>query len=240
MSSKIRTIGLTTSILSMVLLLAAGPGNRFGVWGFMTGLKLFLAAGAIGFVAIIISAVFLVVAGFQASRKNIFQAIAAVALGLASLTVVMHWKNVAGSVPRIHDVTTDTEHPPEFAAVLPLRAGAINSADYGGPAIAAQQRQAYPDIRPLMLNVPPGIAFQNASEAARKMCWVTVASDPKAGRIEATATTFWFGFKDDIVVRITPEGDKSRVDVRSNSRVGLSDVGTNAKRIRKFLRLMNG
>jgi uncharacterized protein (DUF1499 family) len=238
--SKLRTLGLASSVLSIVLLLAAGPGTRFGVWGFMTGLKLFLAAGAIGFVAIIISAVFLAIARLQASRGELFQAIAGVALGILSLTVVVRWKNVASAVPRIHDVTTDTEHPPAFAAVLPLRAGAINSAEYGGPSIAAQQRQAYPDIRPLMLNVPPDRAFQNALEAARKMCWVTVASDPKAGRIEATATTFWFGFKDDIVVRITPEGDKSRVDVRSVSRVGLSDVGTNAKRIRKFLRLMNG
>ncbi len=240
MWNKIRNIGIALSILSMVLLLAPGPGTRFGVWGFMTGLKLFLAAGGIGFVAIIISVVFLFVTRFQTSRSNIFQAIAGIALGIASLTVVAHWKNVAASVPRIHDITTDTEHPPEFTAVLPLRAGALNSADYGGPALAAQQRQAYPDIRPLMLNVPPDRAFQNASEAARKMCWVTVASDPKAGRIEATATTFWFGFKDDIVVRITPEGDKSRIDVRSASRVGLSDVGTNAARIRKFLRLMNG
>lgn len=240
MSGKIRTIGLATSILSMVLLLAAGPGNRFGIWGFMTGLKLFLAAGGIGFVAIIISVVFLVITRLQTSRSHIFQAIAGIVLGVVSLTVVVHWKSVANSVPRIHDITTDTEHPPEFAAVLPFRAGTINSADYGGPAIAAQQRRAYPDIRPMILNVPPNRAFQNASEAARKMCWKTVAADPKAGRIEATATTFWFGFKDDIVVRITPEGDKSRIDVRSASRVGLSDVGTNAARIRKFLRLLNG
>lgn len=240
MLSKICTIGLATSILSMVLLLAAGSGNRFGIWGFMTALKLFLAAGGIGFVAIIISVIFLVITSLQASRGQLFQAIAGIALGIVSLTVVAHWKSVANSVPRIHDITTDTEHPPEFAAVLPFRAGAINSADYGGPSIAAQQHQAYPDIRPKILNVPPSMAFQDASEAARKMCWVTVAADPKAGRIEATATTFWFGFKDDIVVRITPEGDKSRVDVRSASRVGLSDIGTNSKRIRKFLRLMNG
>jgi len=65
-----------------------------------------------------------------------------------------------------------------------------------------------------------------------------VASDPVAGRIEATDTTFWFGFKDDIVVRVAPAPGGSRVDVRSTSRVGLSDVGTNAARIRKYLRAL--
>ncbi|MBI3581982.1 MAG: DUF1499 domain-containing protein [Nitrospinae bacterium] len=240
MWNKIRTLGFTLSILSVLVLLASGLGNRFGVWGFRTGLMLFLAAGGIGFAAAIISVVFLVGARLQASRRDVIRAIAGVALGLASLTVVMHWKSVASSVPRINDITTDTEHPPQFIAILPFRTGGVNSAVYGGPSIAAQQRRAYPDIRTKILNVPTSRAFQEASEAARKMCWKTVTSDPKTGRIEATATTFWFGFKDDIVVRITPEGDKSRVDVRSASRVGLSDIGTNAKRIRIFLRLMNG
>ena len=67
------------------------------------------------------------------------------------------------------------------------------------------------------------------------MGWEIVASDPAQGRIEATATTFWFGFKDDIVVRLAAEGTGSRVDVRSLSRIGSSDVGANAQRIRAYL-----
>jgi uncharacterized protein (DUF1499 family) len=136
----------------------------------------------------------------------------------------------------IHDITTDTETPPAFVAILPLRAGAPNLADYGGPEITAQQRTSYPDLGPLTLQVPPAQAFTLAFAVEQEMGWEIVANEPAEGRIEATDTTFWFGFKDDVVVRITPAGSGSRIDVRSVSRVGKSGVGTNAKRITEYLR----
>ena len=136
----------------------------------------------------------------------------------------------------IHDITTDTETPPAFVAILPLRAGVPNSVEYGGPELAAQQRTGYPDLGPLTLQIPPTQAFTHALTAARAMGWEIAASEATEGRIEATDTTFWFGFKDDVVVRITPAGGGSRIDVRSVSRVGKSDIGTNAKRITEYLR----
>jgi uncharacterized protein (DUF1499 family) len=147
------------------------------------------------------------------------------------------WK--ASRAPRIHDISTDTDHTPPFVAVLPLRAGALNPAEYGGPEIAAQQHAGYADLAPITMNVPPARAFDRALAAARTMGWELVASDPAAGRIEATDTTFWFGFKDDVVVRVTPAPGGSRVDVRSLSRVGGSDIGTNAARIRKYVKTLN-
>jgi len=159
----------------------------------------------------------------------------AVALGLVTAWVPWSWKNKAGSVPPIHDITTDTASPPAFQAVLPLRADAPNPSEYGGDSIAQQQREAYPDIEPVLLDVPPAQAFQRALEAAREMGWEIVSAEPAEGRIEATDTTFWFGFKDDVVVRVEPAAGGSRVDVRSVSRVGRSDVGTNAERIRDYL-----
>jgi uncharacterized protein (DUF1499 family) len=72
------------------------------------------------------------------------------------------------------------------------------------------------------------------------MRWEVVAADAAAGRIEATATTPWFGFRDDIVVRIVPADGGSRVDVRSVSRVGKGDLGVNARRIREFLGRLGG
>jgi uncharacterized protein (DUF1499 family) len=77
--------------------------------------------------------------------------------------------------------------------------------------------------------------MQRALDAARSLGWEVVASDAATGRIEATATSRWFGFKDDVVVRIRPEGAGSRVDVRSMSRVGVGDLGANAERVREFL-----
>ena len=116
------------------------------------------------------------------------------------------------------------------------RADAPNPAAYGGPELEAQQASGYPDIHPLVLTATqPGTAFVRARDAAREAGRTIVAADSAAGRVEATATTGWFGFKDDVVVRIRPEGQGSRVDVRSVSRVGTSDVGTNARRIRAYL-----
>ncbi len=138
----------------------------------------------------------------------------------------------------IHDITTDTLNPPAFVALLETRRKCPNGADYGGPDVAAAQRTAYPDIRTRELAFPSDIAFQKALEAARKMGWEIVDANASEGRIEATATTFLFRFKDDVVIRITPAGAASRIDIRSVSRVGKSDLGANARRIRRFFLLI--
>jgi uncharacterized protein (DUF1499 family) len=101
--------------------------------------------------------------------------------------------------------------------------------------LAEQQREGYPDLAPVTLSLPPEQAFDRALTVAQDDGWEIVTADRTAGRIEATDTTFWFGFKDDVVVRLTPWGTGTRVDVRSVSRVGRSDVGTNARRITSFL-----
>jgi uncharacterized protein (DUF1499 family) len=136
----------------------------------------------------------------------------------------------------IHDITTDTENPPDFVAILPLRRDS-NPAEYGGPEIAAKQHAAYPDIRPLAVGISPSRAYEAALATAVAMKWQIVQGSPSERRIEAVATTRWFGFKDDIVIRISPAANGGSVlDIRSASRVGLSDLGTNARRIRTFLK----
>jgi len=106
---------------------------------------------------------------------------------------------------------------------------------YAGEATAKQQLAGYPELRPALLSASVPAAFDTALAAARQMGWDIVATDPAAGRFEATATTPWFGFKDDIVVRVTPRESGSRVDVRSLSRVGRGDLGANARRIRDYV-----
>jgi uncharacterized protein (DUF1499 family) len=170
------------------------------------------------------------------ARRGFPLAVIGLSVGLVVTWIPWQWWQVVQRVPMIHDITTDTETPPSFVALLPLRAGAPNSVEFGGPELAAQQRTGYPDLGPLMLQIRPPQAFTYALTAARAMGWEIVASEPTEGRIEAPATTFWFGFKDDVVVRITPAGSGSRIDVRSVSRVGKSDVGANAKRITEYLK----
>ncbi|HEV7501738.1 MAG TPA: DUF1499 domain-containing protein, partial [Vicinamibacteria bacterium] len=211
-------------------LLLAGPGSRMGWWTFRTGLLVMLKWAAYGGIASILLSVIALVLGGR-------RAVAAVALvvGLAALLPPFLFQRAAQSVPPIHDITTDTDDPPRFVAVLDQRAGAANPADYGGAEIAAQQRKAYPDLRSVTLADAPARVFERALAAARGQGWEIVAAVPADGRIEATDTTRWFGFKDDIVIRVKPEGAGSRLDVRSLSRVGKSDVGKNAARIRAYL-----
>lgn len=228
------SISIVAAGLAALLLLLAGPGVRLGLWSFRTGFG-FLKWGAyLGLLAGAIALIQLLVPRWRGARPGLL--VLAVLLGALAAGVPWYWRRLASQVPPIHDISTDTADPPAFVAVLPLRAGASNPAEYGGPEIAAQQASAYPDIRPLVLPATaPGVAFTRARDAVRASGWSLVAADSAAGRIEATATTGWFGFKDDVVVRIRPEGEGSRVDVRSVSRVGMSDVGTNARRIRAYL-----
>jgi uncharacterized protein (DUF1499 family) len=214
---------------------AAGPGYWLGLWDFRTGFTIlrwaaYIAAGA-GAAAL---------AGFilAAIQRNAAQAVVAVAgIAIAAALVLPAWnlQQTAAQVPRIHDITTDTDNPPQFVALLETRMNAPNGAAYAGERIASQQKAAYPDIQPALLPLPPAQAFERALAAARAMGWEIAAAVPAEGRIEATATTRWFRFKDDVVIRIVPHANGSRLDIRSMSRIGRSDLGANAKRIREFL-----
>lgn len=139
--------------------------------------------------------------------------------------------------PRIHDISTDLKDPPQYRAVLSLRDERDNSTDYGGEVVARQQRDAdmYDDIRPLVLGMPVTRATELAAEVAEELGWRIVVVNPERGHLEAVDRTPVLGFSDDVVVRVRAEGEETRVDVRSSSRVGKGDLGANAERIREFL-----
>ncbi len=237
--SPLALTGLLLALIFVAMEAFAGFGSRWGWWNFMMGIGMLRWAAYGGLCAAVFSAVGLVVSSMH---HRVFPsavlAIAGIILGLVTAGIPWTWMEAAKRVPPIHDITTDTRNPPEFKAILALRKNAPNSASYGGEEIAAQQLKAYPDIRSLVMPVSARVAFEKALTVARHMGWDIVAMAPSEGRIEAVDRTFWFGFKDDIVIRILAEGEGSRVDIRSESRVGVSDIGTNAKRIRKFLKLM--
>src|SRR6266508_2756888 len=205
---------LIVSIVAVGLLLAAGPGTRMGLWTFRTGFQMLRCAVYAGAGGAVLAVIALLVG---AARRGL--AVLALVLGLGAIAPPVMLQRSARSKPPIHDITTDTEDPPPFVAVAPLRRDAPNPVAYGGPEIAAQQKKAYPDIKPAALSMPPALAFDRAVQAAKAQGWEMVAAVPGDGRIEATDTTQWFGFKDDVVVRVRPEGTGSRVDVRSVSRV---------------------
>lgn len=232
-------IALVLALLALFLLAVAGPGHRWGVWSFRSGFALMTYAAWIGLAAALCAFVPLPVSVVDHRWKTAAMAGAALVLGVITCAVPYSWKRSAQHLPKIHDISTDTVNPPRFVAMAPLRGPAANPLEYGGEEVARMQAQGYPDIAPLVLHLPFDQAFARARDAAQRMGWNVVAAVPLEGRIEASDTTFWFGFTDDIVIRITPSGSGSRLDIRSVSRVGLSDVGTNAHRIRRYLALLH-
>ncbi len=221
--------------LAAVAAIAAGPlGHRAGLLPLGTALLLLLAgslAALVWLMSRVIAAVRRRGTGFGNRRALAAGLLSAGALGVPLANILP-----ALGAPPIHDITTDPDDPPVFESVVPLRAGAPNSLDYGGSQLAAAQQAAYPDLMPLGVDAPPGAVLDTARSVARELGWEVVAADPARGVLEATATTFWFGFKDDVAVRIRPAaGGGALVDVRSISRVGVGDLGANANRIRVFL-----
>lgn len=235
-ASLFSRLGFLFAVLAVLIALMAGLGARWGPWDFRFGFRILTWGFYVAVAALILSMIGLIITRPGKARRGFLRALFGLLISLGLLGYLGRLMWMARTVPAIHDISTDTENPPRFFAILPLRRDAANPSDYGGPEIAEKQRKAYPDLQPLLVKSGPDQAFNRALAAAREMGWIVVEADPLSGRIEATDTTFWFGFKDDIVVRVASAGNESRIDVRSVSRVGRSDVGTNAARVRAYLR----
>jgi uncharacterized protein (DUF1499 family) len=218
-----------------LILLAVGPlGWRFGWWHFRTAFFYLMPSAAYcGLAAMAIAALALVLG--RGVGRRIAIGIIAFVVGAGIAYVPWQFERLRGIVPPIHDVTTDPDNPPAFVAAAALRkAQNLNTTDYEGAKLAEQQRKAYPELAPVTLNLPPQQAFERALATAQRLGWKITETDAAAGRIEATETSRWFRFVDDIVIRVAPTDSGSRIDLRSSSRVGRSDFGVNAARIRRF------
>lgn len=232
---RLGRFSLYAALAAVLALLIAGPGHRFGIVGVMPGVWLAMAGGALALAALLVGVVAVIGILRVPGQPALGSAVVAVVIGAAISVQLYGWFDRARSVPPIHDISTDLADPPAFSAIAPLRAGAPNPAAWAGEENAEQQRRAYPDLDTLLVEAPPAEVVRQAAEIARAFGWEVIASQPDAGRLEAVDTTFWFGFRDDVVLRARSGPQGTEVDVRSKSRVGRSDLGTNAARIREFL-----
>ena len=236
----------------------AGPGSRFGLWDWSFGLSLIRkvsspeAIPGLPLPPILLAAGLAIVGGVAAfvskhARSGAFAVVSALLAG-AALMVPLKMKAAFEANPFIHEVTTDFENPPAIiaAASLPRK----NPAEYrgadpvpqstDGSTVAEAQKKAFPDIQPILVAVDLESARDDARAVIADMKMEILAEGPDgdqsgAGwRIEAVHTSTWFGFKDDFIVRLTPRDDGVQVDLRSKSRVGGSDLGANAARVRDF------
>ena len=221
-----KRITLALAVLAGLLLVTSGPGTRFGLWSLRVGVGMFGGAMLIGLAAAGAAIVGLAMPVVRARSAPVL--VAALMLGAASAAVPLDYLHRVRTLPYINDITTDTEQPPQFASPKTYQSH-----------FAELQQIGYPDLHPLELALSPAQAYARAVKIATGLGWDITTVDERTGRIEAVVTTRWFGFKDDVVIRITPAGAGSRVDMRSKSRFGRSDVGTNAHRIQDFLAAMN-
>lgn len=206
-------------ILAVVVMIVGPALAHFGISP-LTGLDLFLVAGLAGFIAMALA----VVAAIRGGRRR---AVVGLVLGAIPVTMILYAAHTGAGMPAINDITTDLASPPHFLET-----------DHPYPAkFKAVVKKSYPNLGPVRVTLDPAKTYEAALALAKGWKrWKVVAEDPKAHVIQAVATTKLFRFKDDVVIRITaaPTGG-SIVDMRSRSRVGKGDLGTNARRIRAFL-----
>jgi uncharacterized protein (DUF1499 family) len=234
--SRWTRFALLFAIVSAVMLLFSGPGTRWEWWHFTVGLKLFALAAPVALAGAIVAAI--AWARERADGDPVTGAATALLVSLVVFLIpaVQVWQ--ARRKPPIHDVSSDLDDPPKFEAALALRAGSPNDVTHLDPLSVRLQAAAYPAVRPVVFKIAPAKVFTHALDTAMRLGWTIDSSRPVDGIIEATDTTPWFGFKDDVVIRVRPVRGGTRVDVRSASRVGRGDAGKNAQRIRRYLRAL--
>ncbi len=232
-TSKLPQWSMGLGLLAVALPVLGALGTRFGLWNFGIGLLLVPASlipATLGLIFGLLGVWRLRKAGQAPTTAALGAAIsllAGVYLGLGVLSVF--------SVPPIHNVSTDIEDPPRFTAAYELRGEEENPLEYDSEVIGPLQREGYPELGPLVLPVSAEQMYQRVMTALGDMDLEIVREDPEQGEIEAVATTRWFGFKDDVVIRLRETDAGTRLDIRSVSRVGVVDLGANAARILEII-----
>lgn len=226
---NIPSISYKVAIASLVLLLLGAAGVRLHWFHFQIGLLMFSLAGMLSFSSIFAAALFTRRTASAAGRRQLSLAsiIALPAIIFFSLSLYS-----GAGTPLIHDISTDTQNPPQFIMALKQREPDDNSLEYTAENRELQQ-QAYPNIHSIPSIFAQEKAQAKAIKIAEQLGWHVYYQEK--GHIEASVNSFWFGFTDDIVIRITQTPSGSIIDLRSASRVGKGDLGENAKRIKLFI-----
>ena len=220
------------SLVAVLLVALVGPLYKFGLIELETVFSGFKFGLFTGIAALILLGIQLL---FKRNTASVGSALVSAVLAIAAIAIPLSLMNTAEKVPPIHDISTDLVNPPAFVAIAPLRADSPNPAAYDGVETAEQQRIGYPELQTLRYDQTQPELMAASKQAIENLGWELVNIDADKGIIEATDSTAWFGFKDDVVVRITDNDNERLVDIRSKSRIGGSDLGKNAARVHKLI-----
>jgi hypothetical protein len=245
--SVVARLACAAFAVSLLIGLTASFGTRLEFWNYHFGLyTLFPWCVYFGIAGAVLGLGWAVCAFFGNTGEGARYGAIGLAGSLAVIAMPLYTVAMGAQLPPIHDISTDTEHPPEFVALIGQRPGAENPPEYDGARLiafrgkrssaAALQHKYYEDVHAAAVLTSPESLFRRASRAAYAMGWNIVAVAPDEGRLEATDTSFFFGFTDDIVIRVKPSGMGARVDIRSEARQGDKDWGRNAARVRAYMK----
>jgi len=237
--SALATWARRIAVFALVAVTVSVIVVRFGFLEYRPALMTFFGALALAGLAILVA-----FAGFAAIWVSGARGLGRITTALAISVAILAYPAYLGwqyhKLPKIHDITTDPIDPPGFDVLVRLRSGdGANPAVYAGLYSAEQQRRAYPDIEPVVLETTPQRAYDAALKLIGKRKWLVVdarapQAPARAGHIEAVARTPLLGLREDIAIRVLPDADGTRIDMRSSSRYFESDLGSNAARILKF------
>lgn len=222
-------------LLLLAVLLLGMLTHKFELLSFRPAFMSFYYGIQVVVLLTAVALVLLVICALMGKKAQLKPLGITLALGALPVVAVLAMVGKGLGVPQIHNISTDLENPPEFVAAYGLDVERINSLDVPGPDVRAQQQAYYTQLQPLMLVAPPAQVFDTTLSVIESLGWHLVQADREVGRIEAYEETLLFGFKDDVVIRLAATDLGTRVDVRSVSRVGRSDLGANAARIERLL-----
>ncbi|SEN44636.1 DUF1499 domain-containing protein [Nitrosomonas marina] len=222
------------ALFSGLLAAAAVILHRMEAVGFQIALPGLAISALSGLIAALLGIVGLFIAMYR--RRSALSSLTGSLSGFIVAMPTVFTMLAASDLPRIHDISTDLNNPPRFKAIPSLRKATDNPLDRLTPDNLAQlQQSGYPDLKPLQLDRPVSVVFEQALQLVKSHGWNIATASADQGIIEATATTPVMAFKDDIIIRVQRNGEFTQVDMRSVSRVGVSDLGANAARIHDFI-----
>ena len=228
---KLKPVLLSVSIIVAFSFPLLALGVRFDLWGFRLALPLLAGAALTAAILLALAGVGLLAALRRQQKKTVLQGIAIILVLAVPVGMVFHHGLKASQLPVLYDISTSWDNPPPIAP-RPEGANPLQTAETN----RELQKVAYPDVVPLALNQPMAEVLARVETVAQELGWEGITVNTETGMMAATDTTFWFGFVDDIAVRVTARAEGgTQVDIRSVSRVGKSDLGKNADRIRAFM-----
>ena len=229
--------GVALALVNLLVIIAAPLARVYLDIAPMLAFRIFFNAVQAGVALAVLGLLLMIITAVTRNRFATKGGLMMLLPGILPAAIVIALVGPANmSKPMIHDISTDINNPPMFVEARKLRQPDENTIEYDGAELAAKQQLAYPDLAPIQTSMNTDDALTEAIQVVKDLGWELVNVDYNQGIVEAYDTTKLFGFIDDIIIRVRRDGNGSRVDIRSVSRVGKGDLGKNAERIRRYIR----